>query len=228
MNKKYNFLVGLLIFFSFPTIFAAQNIDMEQYKNIASAYDRGYLAQIKKDTDIQVVQAHKEMLEKRKEIIESSYMPILFKIIASGLGGGAFVGLGIALYGAVGSYFLLNQSDSLADMPRLGYFDFVRYIYPKLLSTHSEKPNWDIQGKIFDKRGQYTVSSFDNSSDLQKGTLVLGIGAPPLAAVGLVMATISRYLFNKASSYKEEAAQLEKQIEKDDAILKVMGVVIFE
>lgn len=223
MNKKYNFLLTALIFFSSPIVFAAQNLDMEkQYRSAERAYDAGYLKDIATRADLRAVQAHKEMLEKRKEAIESSYIPtLLLRIVAYGLSGGSFAGIGMAVVGAVGSYFILGQSETAADVPRLGYFDFLKYKRGQLLSPDVSPGLFDIQGQ----RGRYTEASIEQFPELQKSTVRMGIIAPPLAAAGLVMAAVSRYFFNKAASYKVEAERLQEMIEKDNAMLKVLGVI---
>src|SRR5689334_23099599 len=125
MNKKQSIFILLLIFFSSAATFAAQEVDMEQYRSIIAAYNQGagYFKGLADDTYPTVIQKHKEKLEERKKAIESSYMPLLINFIASILAASSF-GMGYyAFQGASAAQDLFKQlprAEIFGDVYRAG------------------------------------------------------------------------------------------------------------
>jgi len=203
MNKIYNISIAIMMFLS-HSAFAAENIDIEKYRSVVKAYNEGYLKDIVTEADLRIVQAHKHILEKRKETIESSYIPLLLNVIAGSLVAFSIGMFGYALSGATAAHTLLSESG-----PHLSYFDHLKYL------AGIDK------GWVFWAKGKYTEKLLQVSSQNEQDVVAAGVAALPLALGSLVTGTLSLYLFKKAVSYKDEVAQINQGIEKDNAILKL-------
>lgn len=56
-----------------------------------------------------------------------------------------------------------------------------------------------------------------------KALIMFGLEIAPVVGMGsLIFAGVSKYLFNKAASYKNEMIRLEKEIKRDEAIIKAL------
>lgn len=217
MNKKHSTFAIFVIFFLCPTIFAAQGYDYEKYESILTAYNQGtkYFKQMAMvdNTYSPTIQEHKDILEGRKQAIQSSYMPLLLNFIATSLAASA-TGMGYyAVTGAVGANALFNQLPEwtfrgYTYKPGHGFIDYLK---------HSVGLN---KGFISDQKNQFTQAVLA-SPDQQK-IIEGGVAAVPLAAGSLVAGALSLYLFKKAASYKEEIAQIDEQIARDKAMLNIL------
>ena len=228
MNKKNSLLVVLSMVFSIESSFAAEGmnkVEQERYEAIVKAFsvernefDASF---IPSGDDIRIVQEHKANLEtqliEKKKVFESTYVPLLLK-----LGGGitlvpAVLAGTVATVGAVGSSYGLGSGGDYLGFLNIGYraIFFNRFGFGSSL-TKDEK----------NRGGEYirAISHLSPNSESMVGPMIMvaGIAAPPVAMGALVLGGISRYLFKKAASYKNEIITLEKDIDRDAAIIKAL------
>jgi len=209
MNKKYSFLVAVLMFFSTGFSFAAEgSVNVDRYNRLARAYNDGNLNTVAIPGDIAIVEGHKVTLEARKRSIESSYVPALLRIVGASLSIPAIFTFGAAVGGAAGSYAILSSSNS-----GVNFLEWLKY-------TYGLDKSMVTSGKM-----AFTTRVFlPTLSETHEAILELGTYAPPLAAVSFVAVALSRYFFNKAANYKDEIVKLEKEIIRDtNIILSLIG-----
>lgn len=225
MNKKYGLLVALLIFLSTGVSFAAERPTPDPtYEEIIAEYKRGSLGVYiginpqKKDIIKKIIEENQAEAKKRQEVLESSYIPKLLKAIASVLVISSAYIFGMGIINAMKTYSIFKKEG-------ISYPEQLKNFYTVYLPTQFQ---WiGVPQTWFSWfTGEKSVGPVEPDwakiglSEREKEIVGEGILAPPYIGMSLIVAAISRSLFNKAASYKEEAAQLADDIKRDKAILE--------
>ena len=211
MNKINSLLITASLLTLSHVGFAAQT-DNDRYQAIIAAYsaetnsfESGFAITI--IDDCITVANHRGNLEAKLDRYKASWMPALLKTIGIGFGIDAGISAIRAIISPLSYDIRKPVSDALV-YPTLA-------IYP-LLSARAELTNPIT----------YTLNKELNDMYFKKDTISattwkIGKASVP-AAVSLFSAAIATYLFKKANSYKKEIKHLEKSIELDTTILKLL------
>lgn len=155
--------------------------------------------------DLDVVKEHKELVEKRIAEYQSSWMPLLLKIVGTGFGINAGLSALDSVFVATNNAKKATHKYAYADYSPLRAIDHVldklmmpiRYPWEKiLLKAYKEK--------------------FIGNTGFDLGWAVY-IGSQSLLA-----ASIATWLFNKANSYQEAIARLKTEIAIDTQMIQAL------
>jgi hypothetical protein len=222
MNKKYSVLMAIIMLFSSGLSFAMQGDS--KYQAIVKLHDNLKLSTLtpeQKSEAAGVIGAHKKELEARKKSIESSYVPMVLKIAASSLVIFSAAAFGTAIGNAFGAYAIFKGQNR-------SFVDYSKNFWMNTLPVQLElikAPTIDILGvPIMEKsiEGVQVLKKEMNLSQPEFDIVGLGVYAPALVTGSLVAVSLSRYLFNKATSYKTEVKKLEGEIASADAMLRIL------
>lgn len=216
MTIKNVFIVAAAIFSLQLAASAApeKKFDQERYDSLNAAFDetsndfRIYnVASGLIDSDIETVKEHKETkqteLSNRKLTLETSWKPLIFKVL-----GGVF-GISAAAAGAKTLPNMLWAAGIIDSNP-----------YPFALREIIEYPLY--YGPAYITRplffGLYNLWKEGSISDMQYdlSTLSIHIGRT------FLFAGITKYLLNKAASYANEIKKLEDIIARDEKMIAVL------
>jgi hypothetical protein len=216
MNTKKNILFGLVILCSTNNIFSVTN-NTDRYITIVNTFNQhtnsfapNFIAN---DQDIHIIQQHKQSLENRLSDYQTSWAPMLLKLAAVGFGVEAGLSaMHSSIYVEAGLNRLTDTGNSeiarlvTSTHPIAHYI--ISAIYPiHYASTIFTNPITTKLYNMFFKQRVIDIDMYD-----------LGMSAVYITRT-LANAVISKYLFNKAASYKTEIETLTKEIELDTAMI---------
>ena len=219
INKKSSGLMVGLVLLSSTLSFAAQEgeaaFDQARYAAIEKLYLAGNLNKASID-DIQVVQQHRNALVDEKAKVAALYAPGMLNVAGKGLAVVALAGGLASAMGAIGAWGLLGSAKNRG----LGYFESLRYMYSNLLFNDS---SWSAGVRV---KGTMGIDFMSKLTGNEQNLIAVGFAAPPVALCSLVLAGISKYLLNKASSYTSEIVRLEAEIKRDNAIIMMLQALL--
>lgn len=226
---KNTILIGLSLLV-FGGSFASQAPTLN-YSDIVSQYtNQQLIADI--PAAIKVVEEHYKNLKAQRAV----YRPGALRVLGTGLGLIAGVGIIGSVGGALGAISILNSPENsnvgkwLSKQPKevqekareYGVQEYIKYIpFNERGLSYSESLKNIYFGVPYEGRENITdsyVTSIARQPSLGVPILFTGIVAPVVLPISLIMAGLSKYLFSKAASYQDSA--LEDLIAEDEKMLK--------
>lgn len=163
-------------------------------------------------------------LRARKAQLEQSYAASILKLASVLSGMVSAATLSSAAYGVF-------QSTAIFDRMNASYtysLDDIVDTGRRLLSGGQSRPSfWQTMKELYtnvlpdrisgakvviSEPFEWTASSIDKLPYEDQSTLLLGFSVPILTPIGILSGLLSRYLYNKAASYKKEIDELTQQI----------------
>ena len=217
MEDSMNKINSLLITASLLTLshagFAAQT-DNNRYEEIVAAYspetNRFKLDFIPKTGDIAVVADHKTKLEKERNSYKKSWMPAILKTIGAGFGIDAGIS---AIYTTLGLFPYESMEPIYAALS-----------YPHQAASLAIYPVQKVRSKLTKPIIRPLSKELNQMADknmISNTTWRMG-QASLMTGTSLFSAAIATYLFKKANSYQTEIERLEKEIDLDINMLKLL------
>jgi hypothetical protein len=210
MNKINSLLITASLLTLSHAGFAAQT-DNDRYKEIVAAYvpetnrfEQGFSP---KTGDIAVVADHQKRLTKEQNSYKASWMPAILKTIGTGFG----IDAGISATYAIINFFPYESVRPIRKALKYSY----KAIYP------ISEPLTQLTDIITNPLSDELYSMHYDYHKISKGTYLAGQSSI-LAGTSLFSAAIATYLFKKANSYQEEIERLEKEIELDADITRLI------
>jgi hypothetical protein len=242
MNRKSSGLIAVLMVLSSALSFTAQNevlFDQDRYDAIVKLYLAGNLNKDKVDTiyDIQVVTQHRDSLDVQladeKTKVAALYAPGMLSVAGKGLAAVALAGGLASATGAIAASHILGRPENQERLSRrrfggkqdiirgATYLEMIKGGYARMLMGRPwMSVDSDVRDRIFGSVLFMTDLSF-NEFNLTR----LGLFAPPIAIVSLVLAGISKYLLNKSASYTREIERLNAEIARDNEIIIALRAI---
>ena len=204
MNNKNNILLSILVLCSTYSNFAMMNNDsryttiIESFNPQTNSFNQEFTS-ADLDKDIVIIKKAKQSFEKELADYKGSWAPTFLKLLATGFGleAGLMALYGIKYFDPTGIFASAIKNAG----PILHYVQYATYPigYPQ---AQVFRP---VRDKLLDL---LSVTTYD-----------LGMGTLNIVR-SLMNAAIAKYLFNKATSYKNEIKTLEEKIKLDEKIIK--------
>jgi len=229
---KNTILVGFSLLMVVGTGCASQGSALTYNDIVAQYNNRQQIADV--SAAIQVVEEHCKNLKAQRAV----YRPGALRMLGTGLGVVAGVGIIGSVGGAYGAYTMLGGKENslgglLAEQENLEKYlgswlanklkERKEYL-PKAVSglSYGEFLNQQYFGKKFPEEKELLTKTYleiKKETDPMAAAVIFAGGIAPIAfPVSLLLAGLSKYLFNKAASYQDP--QLEDLIAQDEKMLK--------
>ena len=197
---------------------------------IVPVYGNGANIQSFQDVDaqIEVFKQHKQSLEAQlaqvTKLVKTAYIPQVLNVAGGALLSAAVIGSIASVVSPVVSYAIFNRPENKGNVSYpWGPFTFTKSVkgagyWDNVIETFKTPTFPDTATPEVRVSRTYIMQL----PLMQKKMAILGTVSPVLAIYSVVAASIAKYLFNKAASYNNEIVRLEEEIEKAEAVIKVL------